>query len=91
MSVNLPEGHPLKWDMTTLTDAQLTQEHRVAFEALYGSTLQGKPVPGLPGLLTDKYKADLEGGGHPMLEMAIKTWQKRLSRAEEEAERRFLT
>ncbi len=86
-SVTLPHGSATEWDMTQLSDEQLNHAHHIAYEALYGHTLDGKLVA--PGLLSTDFRGlgpHVEGA----MPRAIETWKKRLNMALDETERRFL-
>lgn len=87
---HLPTGGALDWDMTTLTDAQLEHEFHLAYEVLNDIHCSYPPWNGgvaIKGMLKEDDPQKLED---PYWKPALKTWQLRLSNAEQEIERRFL-
>lgn len=82
---SLPRGSALDWDMTKLTDEQLNYEHHLAYESLYGHTING--VVALPGLLSPDRKVQVS---EETYKEALRVWQSRFDRSLNEIERRFL-
>ncbi len=87
-NVNLPHGSALEWDITKLTDDQLEYERILAWEALYGSYVDGKLA--LDGLYKSR-EIELARNSYVVgIDGAINVWQKRLKRAEDEIVERSL-
>lgn len=84
----LPTGGALEWDMTQLTDAQLEHEYQLAYESMYGHTINGVVV--IPGFRSPDFDPQDIYWVKDHYDEALAVWTLRLERAEQELERRYL-